>query len=110
MVETGTARTFADGVACRVPDPAALELIRAGVERIVQVSDDEIAEAMRVLYTDTHNVAEGAGAASLAALMKDLDAGGKERFEGAPVAVVLTGGNVDSAVFREVLEGRTPNP
>jgi threonine dehydratase len=109
VVETNEARTFADGVACRVPDPAALEIIRGGVERIVQVADDQVAEAIRILYADTHNVAEGAGAIALAALLADLADAGPSRFAGRPVGVVQTGGNIDTQVLATVLEGRTPN-
>ncbi|MDQ0326319.1 threonine dehydratase [Rhodopseudomonas julia] len=100
---TPTARTFADGVACREPQPEALEIILNGAAGILQVGEDEIAEAIRILYTDTHNMAEGAGAAPLAALM---DA--RERFRGKRVALILTGGNIDMPVFRQVLSGQTP--
>lgn len=102
-VSTATARTFADGLAVRVPVPEALETYRAGADRIVAVSDDEIAEAMRILFADTHNVAEGAGAAPLAALLAERDA-----MRGRSVAVILCGGNVDTDVCLEVLAGRTP--
>jgi len=98
--EVGT--VIADGVACRRPDAAALEIIRAGMDRILMVDDDEVKEAMRACFADTHNVAEGAGAVGLAALLKDRAAGGE------CVATMLTGGNVDGAVFADVLsEGRS---
>ena len=97
-VSTNSADTLADGVAVRIPDPAAFEIIQRGAERIVQVSEEEIKAAMRAYYTDTHNLAEGAGAAPLAALLKE-----KERLKGKRAGVVLSGGNVDTAVFREVL-------
>jgi threonine dehydratase len=97
--EHEAATLIADGVACRKPDAAALEIIRAGVDRIVMVDDDEVKDAMRACFVDTHNVAEGAGAIGLAALLKDRAAGGER------VATVLTGGNVDSEVFSEVLCG-----
>jgi threonine dehydratase len=103
VVETEAARTFADGMACRVPMADALAVVRAGAARIVAVSDDEVAEAMRILYGATHNVAEGAGAAGLAALRQEAD-----RQRGRRVAVIQTGGNVDAAVFAEVLRGATP--
>ena len=103
VVETATARTFADGMACRVPDSEAFEIIQRGVARIVEVTDQEIAQAMRSLFEDTHNVAEGAGAAGLAALTQEA---GAQRDRKA--AVILTGGNVDSAVFSTVLQGQTP--
>lgn len=103
VVETATARTFADGMACRMPDPAALEIIRRGAARVVEVSDDEVAEAMRQLYRATHNVAEGAGAAAFAAWSREAPA-----LAGKRAAVILTGGNVDSEVLATVLAGRTP--
>lgn len=106
VVETESAKTFADGVACRVPSKDALEIICAGVARVVTVTDDEIAAAMRALYTDTHNVAEGAGAAALAALLQDQS---KEPLPAdAAVAIILTGGNVDAQIFNQVLLGETP--
>ena len=105
LIETPTANTFADGMACRVPDPQALEIIRRGAARIVRVSDDEVAAAMRAIYTDTHNVAEGAGAASYAALLQERESQRDQR-----VAVILTGGNVDGSVFASVLRGETPMP
>lgn len=89
---------IADGMACRTPVPAALRTIARGAERVVRVTDDEVEAAMRALFTDTHNVAEGAGAAALAALLAD-----RERAPGRPAAVVLCGGNVDAAVFARVL-------
>ena len=97
------ARTFADGIACREPPPEALEVIRRGAADLVAVTEDEIAEAMRVLYTDTHNLAEGAGAAALAGLLKT-----KRRYAGQRAAVILSGGNIDRDVFVQVLSGLTP--
>ncbi len=110
VVTTANARTMADGMACRVPVPEALAVISAGAARIVSVSDDEVADAMRILFADTHNVAEGAGAAALAALLKEQREAGGEVEEGsnAEVAVVLTGGNVDTTLFEQVLAGATP--
>ena len=107
VVETDAARTFADGVACRVPAAQALEIMLAGAARIVSVSEDEIAQAMRFLYSDTHNVAEGAGAASLAALLREQQKGLHSPQD--HVAVVLTGGNVDSDMFARILNGETPD-
>ena len=101
-VATDSAATIADGVACRVPDPTAFELIRQGVERIVTVSEGEIRAAMRHYSTDTHNVAEGAGAAPLAALLQE-----RERMRGHKVGVILSGGNVDRDVYSDVLAGKT---
>jgi threonine dehydratase len=103
VVETESARTFADGMACRVPQPDALAVIATGAARIVQVTDDEVAEAMRLLYRATHNVAEGAGAAALAALRREA-----QLRRGKRVAVVLSGGNVDAPVLARVLQGATP--
>jgi threonine dehydratase len=88
---------IADGVACRKPDATALDILMAGMDRVVMVHDDEVKEAMRACFADTHNVAEGAGAIGLAALLKDRATGGQR------VATVLTGGNVNSEVFGEVL-------
>ena len=103
IVPTNSARTFADGMATRQPHPLAMDVIRAGASRIVQVSEDEIAEAIRALYQDTHNVAEGAGAASLAALLKEGRAKAGQR-----AGVILSGGNIDTPMLATVLEGRTP--
>lgn len=94
---TPTANTIAEGLACRVPDPTAVNIISEGVEKVVTVSDDEILAAMRHYFTDTHNLAEGAGAAALAALLADPDAQGR-------VGVVLSGGNPDRSLFARALE------
>jgi len=98
-IETRTADTFADGMAVRVPVPAALEVIRKGAARIVEVTDTEIEDAMRAYFSDTHQVAEGAGAAPLAALLKEGDRAGRR------AAVILSGGNVDRAVYARVISG-----
>ncbi len=103
LVETGPTATFADGMAVRVPVAEAYEIYAAGAERIVSVSDLEIAEAARLLYRTTHNVAEGAGAAATAALMQERD-----RMQGKAVGVILTGGNIDTEWFNEILAGRVP--
>lgn len=102
-VPTSTARTFADGMACRDPQAEPLEIILRGAARIVSLSEDEIADALRLYYTATHNLAEGAGAAPLAALMKE-----RESLAGKRAAVILTGGNIDMAAFGEIIAGRTP--
>jgi threonine dehydratase len=99
-VATEPDQTIADGVACRVPDARAVEVIVKGAARIVKVSEEEIAAAMVHYFTDTHNVAEGAGALPLAALMKE-----KDQMHGRRVALVLSGGNVDKEVFAKVLAG-----
>jgi len=96
-IETPSAITFADGVAVRVPVPEALEAIIAGADRMVQVSDDEVKAALRDFFRCTHNLAEGAGAAPLAALLKDPARKGK-RF-----AVILSGGNIDRELYLEAL-------
>jgi threonine dehydratase len=89
---------LADGMACRVPDQDALSVILDNVERIVTVSEQQIADAMKVYFTDAHNVVEGAGAAGLAAAMKE-----KDLLRGKAVGLVASGGNVDRAVFARVL-------
>jgi threonine dehydratase len=104
-VPTNAAATFADGMACREPDPQALAIIAEGAARIVRVTEDEIAEAIRLLWSATHNVAEGAGAAPLAALLQERD-----RMRAKRVGLILSGGNIDTDVLHTVLEGRTPVP
>lgn len=99
-VEHAVTTKLADGVACRSPEPDALEVIWQGVDRIVALSDDEVAEAMRALFEDTHNVAEGAGALSLAAALSERD-----RLSGKKIAVIMSGGNVDREVFSKILKG-----
>ena len=103
VVSTERADTIADGVACRTPNPDALAVIRRGAARVVTVSDGEICEAMRHYFADTHNVAEGAGAAPLAALLKE-----GASVAGPRVGLVLSGGNVDTDLFAGVLDGRDP--
>ena len=98
LVPSETVSTIADGMAVRVPDAAALEIILAHTTRLVVVTDAEIRNAMRHLFTDTHNVAEAAGAAALAGLLKERD-----RMRGRQVAVLLSGANVDRDVFASVL-------
>ena len=102
-VVTDSADTFADGVACRVPDPAGLEAIYAGAARFVQVGDDEVAEAMRLMFRTIHHLPEPTGAVALAALCQERAA-----MAGKRVAVVLTGGNMDTTVAEAVLAGHTP--
>ncbi len=97
-VASDVGETVADGMACRVPDPAAIEIILKGASRMVTVEEDEIHSAMRHLFSDTHNVAEGAGAAALAALLRE-----KDRMRSRRVALILTGGNVDREVFAQTL-------
>ena len=97
-VSTESADTMADGLAVRIPDPQALSIMLAGVERIVSVSDAEIEAAIAIYFSTTHNVVEGAGAAPLAALLKDRD-----RFDGARVGLILSGANIDSAQFARII-------
>jgi threonine dehydratase len=99
-IEAPVATRLADGMACRVPDAEPLALMLREVDEVVAVSDDEVAEAMRVLFSCTHNAAEGAGAASLAAALQQ-----QGRWRGKTVGVTLCGGNVDRAVFARVLAG-----
>ncbi|MFZ8940621.1 MAG: threonine dehydratase [Gemmobacter sp.] len=103
LVETPQARTFADGMAVRVPVQEAFEIYARGADRIIAVSDDAVAEAIRIFYTDTHNLAEGAGAAPLAALMAERAA-----MAGREVGVILCGGNIDTDWMRTILAGGTP--
>ncbi len=103
VVTTETAETFVDGVACRVPDADAIAVICAGAARVLTISEDDAAEAMRVLFTTTHNAAEPAGALAFAGLLEERSwAAGKR------VAVIQTGGNVDADMFLRVLAGQTP--
>jgi threonine dehydratase len=104
QAETSTsARTFADGMAVRAVVPEALAIYRRGAARVVAVSDDEVAEAMRLYFRTTHNVSEGAGAAPLAAAMQEQASNRHAR-----IGVILCGGNVDTEVFAQVLAGETP--
>lgn len=91
---------LADGMACRIADEEALQIVLREAEDVVAVTDDEVAQAMRILFADTHNVAEGAGAAGLAAAIQQ-----RSRTQGQAVGFALTGGNVDSDVFARVLAG-----
>jgi threonine dehydratase len=104
LTTTNAAATFADGMAVRTPDPVALDIIRAGVARVLRVSDDDVAAAIRAYYEDTHNLAEGAGAAPLAGLLKE-----RARMAGKRVGVILCGGNIDRSQFAKVLAGQTPS-
>jgi threonine dehydratase len=99
-IEHDVTTILADGLACRSPNEDCLDAMLKGVERVVAVDEDEVANAMRGLFTCTHNVAEGAGAASLAALLQE-----REAMQGRRVGVVLCGGNVDAEMFARVLAG-----
>jgi threonine dehydratase len=101
-VDSPVTTVIADGMACRVPDPASLDAIFEFADDIVSVTDDEVARAMRLYYRSTHNLAEGAGAAALAAALQLKDSAlVKDRVLGLP----LTGGNVDAELFRRILQG-----
>ena len=95
VVSTTSANTFADGVATRAPDEEAVAMIVKGAARVTLVEDCEIADAIRAYWTDTHNLAEGAGAAPLAAAMKE-----RARLSGRKVGLVLSGGNIDFDLFQ----------
>ena len=103
MVTTPTADTFVDGVACRAPVPEAVAEMVRGAARVVTVSEDATAEAMRVLLRTTHQLPEPAGAIALAGLLAERD-----RQAGRRVGVVLSGGNCDADLLTTVLAGRTP--
>jgi threonine dehydratase len=98
VVESPVTTVLADGMACRVADAAALAVLAPHLDHIVQVTDEEVAQAMRMIYADTHNVAEGAGAASFAAAWQE-----RAQLKGQVVGTTLCGGNVDSTVLAEVL-------
>ncbi len=100
---TASALTFADGIATREPNSEAIETICRGAARFVQVDEDAIAEAMRIYFDDTHQVAEGAGAAPLAALLQE-----RQRMTKRSVGLVLTGGNIERARLSQVFSGSTP--
>ncbi len=100
IVEAPAATLIADGLACRTPNLKAMENIWSNVARIVEVSDAETGDAMRAYYYDTHNVAEGAGAAPLAAALREAS-----QQQGRRIGLVLTGSNVDAAVLAGVLSG-----
>jgi threonine dehydratase len=98
VVTTESSDTLADGLAVRVPDPVALEIILHHVERVVAVRDDEIEAAIRHYFTDAHNVAEGAGAAPLAALLRE-----RNQMNGKRIGLILSGCNIERALFARIL-------
>jgi threonine dehydratase len=97
-IEAPVTTIIADGMACRLPDDEPLEIMRQNVDHVVSVSDDAIRRAMKIYFTDTHNAVEGAGAASLAAGLKE-----KSTLKGKKVGLILSGGNVDHESFARVL-------
>lgn len=98
-----SALTFADGIATREPNADAIATICRGAARFVEVSEDEIAEAMRIYFDDTHQIAEGAAAAPLAALLQE-----RSRVAGRNAGLILSGGNIERARLSQVLNGHTP--
>lgn len=104
-VNTNSAATFADGMAVRVAHPMAVDYINKGAARIVSVSEQEIADAIQIYYRTIHNIAEGAGAASLAALLQE-----REKMNNKRVGVILSGGNIDTDKYLTVLGGGVPKP
>src|SRR5256714_1315906 len=96
VVTTKTSNTLADGMATRIPDADAVAILRKGASRIVQVTDDEVGAAIRAYWTDTHNLAEGAGAAALAAALQE-----KNKLAGMRVGLILSGGNIDFELFQK---------
>jgi len=104
VVPINSASTFADGIAVRVPDPDAVAMIHSGARAVIEVSDHDIAAAIRTYHEDTHNLAEGAGAAALAGLAVDCDHSG-----GRKAAVILSGGNIDRPWASLALAGQTPS-
>jgi len=104
VVSINSASTFADGIAVRVPDPDAVAMIHSGARAVIEVSDHDIATAIRTYHEDTHNLAEGAGAAALAGLAVDCD-----HSPGRKAAVILSGGNIDRPWASLALAGQTPS-
>jgi len=100
LVSTETAKTLADGLAVRVPNAEAFEVIRKGAARIVRVSEPELRAAMRALHEDTHNLLEGAAAAPLAALLQE-----GERQKGRRIGLIVTGGNIDRGIYAGIIGG-----
>lgn len=98
IVESPVSTRLADGMACRVADASALSILQAHLDDIVQVSDAAVGQDMHALFTDTHNVAEGAGAAALAAALQQ-----RQQLQGRCVGLVLSGGNVDARMFSQTL-------
>ncbi len=101
VMEAPSRTALADGLACRTPNAQAMEVIWEHIARIVEVTEAEIAHAMRAYCQDTHNLAEGAGAAALAEALK-----GKNSLQGKRIGIILTGGNVDREILEDVLAGR----
>jgi threonine dehydratase len=107
-VSTDTSATFIDGVATRVPDPTAIEIIVGGAARIVQISEDQCADAVRLMMRCTHHLVEPSGAAALAGLIADQQNRGQ--IAGRRLGAIVSGGNMDASILSEILAGRTPSP
>lgn len=107
-VSTETSTTFIDGVATRVPNPTAIEIIVGGAARIVQISEDQCAEAVRLMMRCTHHLVEPSGAAALAGLIVDQQSRGG--IAGRRLGAIVSGGNMDASILAEILAGRTPSP
>jgi threonine dehydratase len=101
VVEAPVTTVLGDGMGCRKPDPEALNVMLDNLERIVEVTDTELADAMRRIFALTHNVAEGAGAAAYAAAWRE-----RKSLSGKRIGLTLSGGNVDSSMFADVLAGK----
>ncbi len=101
---TDSADTLADGLAVRIPDPQALEYMLNNVDRIVSVSEEDLLAAIHHYFSDTHNIAEGAGASPLAALLKE-----KDRMHGKKAGVILSGGNIDQSLLERALRYECPS-
>lgn len=104
LITSQSAHTFADGMAVREPILEAFDIYAKGADKVISVSDEEIANAMRLYYTCTHNIAEGAGAASLAAALQE-----RHTLRGKKIAVILSGANIDMTLYQEVLSGNCPS-
>jgi threonine dehydratase len=100
-MESPVTTRLADGMACRIPDEESLEIVLREADDVIAVTDDEVAAAMRLLFKATHNVAEGAGAASLAGALQQ-----RQKWQGKTVGTTLCGANVDTDVFVKVLSGK----
>jgi threonine dehydratase len=105
VMKGDTPRTFADGMACRDPPVEAVARVQHGAARVLRLTEAEIADAVRVFHADTHNIAEGAGAAALAGLIRE-----RQRYQGKRAAVICSGGNIDGPVLAYILSGGTPDP
>ena len=107
-VSTDTSATFIDGIATRVPHPTAIEVIVGGAARIVQITEDHCADAVRLLMRCTHHLVEPSGAAALAGLIVDQQRNG--HVAGQRLGAIVSGGNMDASILSEILAGRTPSP